>query len=187
MLEGINQREVIFDNFRANKGKCIICGRDTELKLRIIYNETGEKESFYFDLCENCKLVKNCFTCRYSKCWYLRYKANCDINFENLILHSIFEDGNKEAFEKVLKKYDLEDIDRSMEMTPFLEILKVKQKEKIEKRLSDCNIYKTKRFGNSIKDYWNHPICKRYQKGDATKEEWSDYHGDYNWEDELYL
>ena len=58
-------------------GKCIICGNPAKLRSRWIL-EDGGRQSFYFDLCEKCKLEKNCFTCRFSRVWYLRYKGRCD-------------------------------------------------------------------------------------------------------------
>jgi hypothetical protein len=176
MIKGIRQKE---------EGKCIICGKETILKYTRVY-ENREKDRIHFDLCENCKSIKNCFTCRYSKCWYLRYKGNCDINFQYLILYSIFEDKDKEALEKVIKKYDLEDIDRTMKVDDFFTLIKNKQREQIERELSDCNIYKTKKIGILIKDFWEHAICKRYQKGDVTVEEWNDYYADYDWDDDRY-
>lgn len=59
-------------------GKCWNCNNNTALKVSFRKYEDGEVINTYFDLCEACKLEKNCFTCLYSKAWYLRYKGRCD-------------------------------------------------------------------------------------------------------------
>jgi hypothetical protein len=113
-----------------NSGKCLICDGKTEIKTVWSYEYLGTKIIDYFDLCEKCKLVPNCFTCLYSKSWYFRYKGKCDKAFGT-----------------------------------------------VEESRPDCKIFKTKKIGNTV-DFWNHIICKRYRRGDATKGEFEEanYH-----------
>jgi hypothetical protein len=127
----------------------------------------------------------------------MRYKANCDINWELLQL-SIFLDREeneidekaKESFEKYLKDYEIYDIikEKKGEMTfdDLFNLIKDKKKLSFETELSDCHLYKSKQIGDTFGDFWNF-VCKRHQWADATKEDWDDFHGDYDpVEDEYY-
>jgi hypothetical protein len=252
-MESIKEKTVSFENIKQKDGKCLICGKDAEKQNTYINNKTNEKIHCYWDICEKCKKIKNCFTCAYSKCWYLRYKGRCDVSFEyfvistffleekevtdedkkmlqtllakyeievkdrsikitefiklidkderiskedNLLFHNLFDKYNlllnavkkkdKKSFNKVLKRYNLEDIDLNTSVFEFLDIIKEKNRSIIEDSLPDCRLYKTKKIGVVIGDYWNHIICKRYRKGDASKEEYDDYNGDFDWSDQDY-
>jgi len=73
---------ISFDSLKhVVDGSCILCGNPTELKSRWRNGNTGETWDDHFDLCEACKLVPSCFTCRHGKPWYFRYRGKCDIAF----------------------------------------------------------------------------------------------------------
>jgi len=158
---------------------CLICANTTE-----------KRGNAFFDLCETCKLEKNCFNCRFSKCWYLRNKGRCDLNFNVFIPLSIILDKSKdqsnESLEKLkeemikyLKQFevDFENV-KHKNIGEICEILETIFMNDLKNKLSDCHLYKTKKIGNTIADFWNHKTCKRFNRGNATKEEWDDYHAD---------
>lgn len=171
-------------------GKCIICHNDTQIKTSYRNRETREITRVYFDLCEACKLQKNCFTCLYSKMWYLRYKGKCDVNFQ-LLLYATWLDDEiqevediKKTIKEIIDRYSLEpQITPQMLLSEFLQLVREKLEEEVENNTSDCNIYKTKEIGKTVTDFWNHPPCKRHNRGDATAEEYWDYNSDYNNDD----
>ena len=111
---------------RTATGICLHCGKRT--KDRGIWRIDDRKVINYFDLCEDCKLLKNCFTCRYNLVWYVRYKGNCDLFFGTF-----------------------------------------------EVNRADCNMYKTKVIGKTPQEFWDHPPCQRYQRGDPTKDEFDEW------------
>jgi len=255
-MQTINKRKVSFESVKQDKsGKCLICGKDSKIKDSFFNRETKERIICYWDICEECKKVKNCFTCTYSRCWYLRYKGICDVNFDYFLVATFFlEDEKKEisdedkkafqtlltkygievkdknikitdfletidkddeineddkaffhalfnkydtllyavrkkdrdSFDNVLKKYDLKDIDLNTSIFDFLDIIKKKMSSNVENSLSDCRMYKTKKIGETIGDFWDHHICKRYKRGDASKEEYDDYNCDFDWDDQYY-
>ena len=112
-------------------GICLICGKHTLLRTVFHDVEADKEYRFYFDLCESCKVVPNCFTCLYSKMWYLRYKGRCDQAFKTF-----------------------------------------------EQNRPDCKLYRGKRIGENRKEFWDHLPCKRYRRGDLTKNEFDEanYH-----------
>jgi hypothetical protein len=174
----MSQVEISFATLQPINGKCLICNKDTKPKLY---------KNCFFDLCENCKRVKSCFTCLYSRPSYMRYKGKCDINWEILKIRLILDDDNKEEKEKnlnkLLKVYSFEHIDRSKITVDDLENMMKQKLEKLILQLPDCRVYKNKKIGNTIQDFLDYMPCKRHKWADATKDEFDDYHAD-DWEDD---
>jgi len=166
----------------VKEGMCFNCNNNTAVKTSFRDTETGEITNIYFDLCEDCKLIKNCFTCLHSKAWYLRYKGKCDINFE-LLIYSVWLDEEeyeieevKKTFREIVAKYSLEsEISPKMSVADFFQLIRKKLQAEMNEKIPDCSMYKMKQLGNTFKDFWNHPPCKRHQRGDATKEEFDEY------------
>jgi hypothetical protein len=159
-------------------GVCFICGMQTKVKTIWINRETRERRSEYFDLCESCKRVENCFTCLYSKTSYIRYKGRCDVSWALLHLRVALESDDKDyTIEKYSKLFELVNIDKNIPIQQFANIIQNKIEDQI-KNGPDCFIYKTKKIGNTIGAFWNHKICKRFRFGNPTKEEYDDYHAD---------
>lgn len=192
------ENKITFNNLKPqNKGECLICGNKTQNRYY--------KDSF-FDLCEDCKKIKNCFTCRYSKCWYLRNKGKCDRNFEvSIPLLVLLEDDNedidkkKKELIKFLKEneIDYENVkEKPLEFT--INILEKRFNDKLENKLPDCRLYPKKRIGERIKDFWNAKVCKRFGGGEISSKEFNEFHSDMaydrwneereeNWNYEIYF
>jgi len=193
-------------NLEQEGNACIICGKETEKKTSWINHNTGERWTNYFDLCESCTLIENCFTCRYSKAWYFRYKGKCDLNWELLKIDRIL-DSKEGDDEKTNKKrrgelmrtflgyysidFDgiLKDLGNNPQVDEFITKVRALLVPKIEslqdETITDCRPYKSKKFGATIGHFWNQAPCKRYRMGDATKSEFDEYQADsYDYFDE---
>lgn len=199
MMKQFSEHDLItIQVFReSEKNKCIICGNETKIRTSWVNQEEKKHWSNYFDLCESCKMVKNCFTCRYSKAHYLKYRGQCDCSWQELTLHRIVEqienaeeEHNMDEYEnskKILweflarfgitkerleqmkkegKEMNIEDANKIILDKTSLEIL--------EKR-KDCAIFKHKKIGTTIKDFWQSKGCGRYQRGEPTKNEFDEY------------
>jgi len=199
MMKQISEQDLIsIQVFREwEKNKCIICGNETKIRTSWIDTKENKHWSNYFDLCESCKIVKNCFTCRYSKVHYLKYRGQCDCSWQELSLHRIvgqIEEAKEEQdmdehenSKRILWKFlalfgitkeSLELMEKEGKETSIENVAKTivdKTSQEIFKNRKDCIVFKNKKIGISIKDFWQNKGCGRYQRGEPTKNEYDEY------------
>jgi hypothetical protein len=188
-----SERDVSFGGVDTGEGACLVCGGGTEFKTSWVNGKTGERAECFFDLCESCKSVVNCFTCRYGKPWYFRYGGRCDVNYYALKLLAFLEDNppddddkdngeRTKAIAEYLSMFGLTYVKGETEMAEVVKAIEATIEKRLKDQLPDCRLYKTKMIGSTLGDFWNAPPCKRHRPGDATKKEWDEYHGEFEWD-----
>jgi len=180
------EAKIGIDVFQDRNGICAICGKTTEVKSSWINGNTGEKTSIFFDLCESCKIIRNCFTCEFSKPHFMRYKGLCDVNWREFSLYRITNqideakeendvkevNMSKKIFRQLLKHYRITDL--SISVDDARKIIHDKTCEEIAKKRHDCNKHKHRQIGITIAEYWNDQGCADYVRGEATKKEFNE-------------